>query len=49
MSFYIAIRVLNKRCESFTEAVLLYRCRTDSSVETIQKLQKSNPGEQGYL
>ena len=35
----IAIKVLNKRCDSCASAVLLYRCRSESSGKTNQMLQ----------
>ena len=60
MSDSIAIRVLNESCESCASAVLLCRCRSDSSGKTNQMLQKysgllqdvqdsSYKGEQGFL
>ena len=56
----IAIRVLNERCDSCASAVLLCRCRSDSSGRTNQMIQKysglwqdvqgsSYKGEQGLL
>ena len=35
----IAIRVLNKRCDSCASAVLLSSCRSDSSGKTNQMVQ----------
>ena len=59
MSDCIAIRVLNERCDSCASAVLLGRCRSDSSGKTNQMLQKYSglwqdvqgffyKGEQGF-
>ena len=60
MSDYIAIRVLNGRCDSCALAVLLCRCRSDSSGKTNQMPHRysdlwqdvqgsSYKGEQGFL